>query len=182
MKQAVFLDRDGVLNKTLIREGKSYPPGSLSAFEYLPGVIEAVESLRRAGFLLIVVTNQPDVATGKQTRSVVEEIHKKVREELKVHDIKVCYHVDEDRCECRKPKPGMLLDAAKAWNIDLPHSFMVGDRWRDVEAGHAAGCRSIMVGRGYAGEKKAFPDFEVTSLLEASRVILSSSRRIEVER
>lgn len=140
--------------------------------EILEGVGDALASLRNAGFLNIVVTNQPDVATGKLKTEIVEAMHRRLREALALDDIKVCYHGDADRCECRKPKPGMLLQAAREFGIDLSRSFMVGDRWRDVAAGQAAGCANFFIDYGY-GEKRPEPPYiAVKSLAEASRRIL----------
>ena len=174
MKRAVFLDRDGVLNRSMVRNGRPYAPTSLDEFELLPGVMEAVTSLRNAGFLLIVVTNQPDVATGAVSGGVLDAIHRKLRAWLPLDDIKVCCHVDVDGCPCRKPRPGMLLEAAREWSIDLNRSFMVGDRWRDVSAGKAAGCTTIFVDHGYAERQVDAPDFVVTSLAEAVKIILGN--------
>ena len=135
-------------------------------------MLEAVRSLHNAGFRVIVATNQPDVGAGRQTRAGVEAIHAHLREALPVDDIKVCYHTDSDGCDCRKPKPGMLLDAAEQWGIDLASSVMVGDRWRDVEAGKAAGCRTILIESTYDERRAEGFDAAVPSLLEASRLIL----------
>ncbi len=176
MRRAVFLDRDGVINRAVIKNGKSYPPGSLAEFEILPGVREAIAALREAGFLVIVATNQPDVGAGRQRVEVVEAMHARLRQELAVDDIRVCYHVDADRCECRKPLPGMLLDAARSWDIALGASFMVGDRWRDVEAGRAAGCRTALVDHHYAESVPEAADVTVDSLAAASRWILATLR------
>ncbi len=172
MKRAVFLDRDGVLNRSMVRNGRPYAPTTLAEFELLPGVIEALANLRAAGFLLIVVTNQPDVATGEISAGDLAVIHRKLRDWLPLDDIKVCCHADADGCACRKPKPGMLLDAAREWSIDLHGSFMVGDRWRDVSAGKAACCTTIFVDYGYAERQVDAPDFVVTSLAEAVKIIL----------
>lgn len=171
-KRAVFLDRDGVINRAVVRNGKSYPPATLDDFELLPGVEPAIQALRNAGFLVIVVTNQPDVATGIQCREVVEAMHEKLLALAPCDDIKVCYHTDSDDCECRKPKPGMLLDAASEWNIDLARSFMVGDRWRDVAAGTAAGCATFFIDYGYTEQRPVNPGAVVRSLAEASSLIL----------
>lgn len=182
MKRAVFLDRDGVLNRSVVRDGRPYAPTSLDQFELLPGVVEAVTALRNAGFILVVVTNQPDLATGKIQPELAEAIHRKLKALLPIHDIKVCGHVDADGCSCRKPRPGMLFEAARDWSIDLDRSFMVGDRWRDVSAGKAAGCRTIFVDCGYAEELVDTPDFVVTSLPEAVKIILRNRvGRIESE-
>ena len=158
----------------MIRNGRPYAPTSLDEFELLPGVIDAVTSLRMAGFLLIVVTNQPDVTTGEVSANVLDAMHRKLRALLTLDDIKVCCHVDADGCLCRKPRPGLLLEAAREWSIELDRSFMVGDRWRDVSAGKAAGCTTIFVDYGYAERQVDAPDFVVTSLAEAVRIIIGN--------
>lgn len=173
VRSGVFLDRDGVINRAIIRNGKPYAPESIDSFEFLPGVLEAITSLRVAGFCLIVITNQPDVGAGRQTRSTVEAMHNQLRATLDVDDVRVCYHIDADECECRKPKPGMILDAAHHWNIDLARSVLVGDRWRDIEAGKAAGCRTILVGQSYDERQACGYDAAVPSLLDASHLIVS---------
>ena len=173
MRRAVFLDRDGVVNASMVRDGKPYPPANLEELKVLPGVAEAIRSLRGAGFMVVVVTNQPDVATGIQLREVVETMHSSLRNELLIDDIRVCYHIDVDNCACRKPKPGMLLEAAHDLTIDLHRSFMVGDRWRDIEAGKAASCYTFFIDYGYMERKPRLPDMVVVSLEEASKIILS---------
>ena len=173
VRRAVFLDRDGVLNAPVIRGGKPYPPDSLAALRILPGVDEALSRLRAAGYLNIVVTNQPDVAKGKQRVEVVEAMHDRLLRELPLDEVKVCYHSDDQGCECRKPKAGMLLQAAKDHDIDLPRSFLVGDRWRDVAAGQAAGCSCFFVDYGYDEKRPEGPYVPVKSLPEAVALILS---------
>lgn len=174
-RRAVFLDRDGVINRAIVREGKPYPPASLDALEILPGVAESLKKLRAAGFLNIVVTNQPDVATGKQRRELVDAINARLLEELTLDAIKVCYHADADGCACRKPKPGMLMEAAREMDVNLEASYVVGDRWRDVEAGRAAGCRVLLfVDYGYAEKQPEKPYVSVKSLPEAVAFILQS--------
>lgn len=175
VSRAVFLDRDGVLNASVIREGKPYPPDSLRDLEILPGVREALSDLRAAGFLNIVVTNQPDVATGKQRIEVVEAMHDRLLRELPLDGVKVCYHTDDQNCDCRKPKPGMLLEAARDFHIELPRSFLVGDRWRDIVAGQAAGCGCFFVDYGYDEARPAMPHVAVKSLSEAAGLILSDT-------
>jgi len=174
MQAAVFLDRDGVLNRGVVREGKPYPPDGLADFSLLDGVEGAVLAFRSAGLKIIVATNQPDVATGKQSLEVVEAMHNRLRRLLPVDDIRVCYHTDADNCLCRKPKPGMLLSAAEAWHVDLSRSFMVGDRWRDVAAGVAAGCKTVFIDYGYAEKRPKAPDFIAASLADAVPFILPS--------
>jgi len=170
----VFLDRDGVINRAFLRNGKSYPPTTLNDFEFLPGVVRTALALRKAGFLIIVVTNQPDVATGLQQLGVVEAMHNKIRAADICDDIKACYHTDADDCDCRKPRPGMLLEAARQWKIDLTGSFMVGDRWRDIAAGKAAGCQTFFIDYQYSEPCAEKPDTVIASLEEAGRIILQN--------
>ena len=173
-KPAVFLDRDGVINRALTRDSKPYPPTSLAEFEILPGVAEACAKLKQAGFLLVVATNQPDVGRGTLKQEIVEAIHAQMCRELPIHRVEACYHPGKDasECDCRKPKPGMLLRAARALSIDLPHSFMVGDRWRDIDCGYAAGVTTILVDYGYAEGLRQAPHHRVGNLLEAANLIL----------
>ena len=173
MRRAVFIDRDGVINEAVVRNGKPYPPESIEALHLCDGVEEAVCALRAAGFLTIVATNQPDVGAGIQTRATVDAIHRDLRRRLMLDDVRVCYHTDADGCACRKPKPGMLIDAAADWHIELRRSFMVGDRWRDIDAGRAAGCHTILVGGGYDERPAEGFDVQLESLLDASRWILA---------
>lgn len=175
MKRAVFLDRDGVINKAIVRDGKPYPPANFSEFEILPGVKDALTKLHQAGYLLIVVTNQPDVARGTARRETVEEINDFLASHLPLDDFRTCYHDGVDQCACRKPKPGSLLGAARLHGIDLENSFMVGDRWRDVVAGQRAGCRTFYIDYGYAEKQPENVDFRVGSLLEAAQIILGES-------
>ena len=144
-QQAVFLDRDGVINRAVIREGKPYPPDSLNELEIPPENKPALDALNQVGFLLIGITNQPDVARGKQRKEVVEEINHYIKSILPITEIYVCYHDKPDHCNCRKPLPGLLLKAAKIHHIDLNQSIMIGDRWKDIEAGQNAGCKTIFI-------------------------------------
>ena len=175
-KRAIFLDRDGVLNANVVRNGKPYAPRTIEAFHLLPGVAEAVQRIKAAGFLAIVVTNQPDVAAGLTSRSIVDAMHVKLRQALPLDDIKVCWHRDQDGCSCRKPKPGLLFEAAAEWDIDLGSSYMIGDRWRDIEAGQAAGCTTILVDHGLVQEHATNPDLTTGSLADAVAIILARER------
>jgi D-glycero-D-manno-heptose 1,7-bisphosphate phosphatase len=178
MIRAVFLDRDGVINRALERDGLPYPPASPGEFKIFPEVPEACRRLKQAGFLLIVATNQPDVGRGTLKQEVVEIIHAEMCRRLPLDRVEVCCHPGKglSDCDCRKPKPGMLLRAARELDIDLVQSWMVGDRWRDVDCGHAAGCRTIFIDRGYAEELKQQPDFRVKNLLEAAEIILADGK------
>ncbi len=177
MRRAAFLDRDGVLNRALVRDGRPHSPAGLHEVEIPPGVPEACERLRRDGFLLVVVTNQPEVARGRLTRQSVEEINDFLRSRLRLDDVRVCYHDEPDGCDCRKPKPGLLLSAARDLNIDLTRSFLVGDRWKDIEAGRRAGCRTVLIDHGYAESRPLGMDFETDSLQSAVEWILASNSR-----
>ena len=172
MKRAVFLDRDGVVNRALLREGKSYPPDRVEDFELIEGVPEACALLKEAGYLLIVVTNQPDVRTGKQTLEAVEAMHRTMNRLLPIDDVFACYHVDEDDCACRKPRPGMLVEAAKRHGVDLSESFMVGDRRGDIRAGQAAGCRCYFIDYHYREPGPEGPFERVSDLRDAASRIL----------
>jgi D-glycero-D-manno-heptose 1,7-bisphosphate phosphatase len=172
-RRAVFLDRDGVINRAVVRDGLPYGPDLVDELEILPGVKEALSRLRDAGFRLVVVTNQPDVARGTRRREEVEAMNAALAAALALDDIRVCYHDDADNCTCRKPKPGMLEDAARDAGLDLSRSFMVGDRWRDVGAGRRAGCTTIFIDHNYAERRPERPDAIVGSLPEAADWILS---------
>lgn len=176
-RSAVFLDRDGVLVESTVRDGVPQSARSLAELQILPGVAQACERLRAAGFILVVVTNQPDVARGTLTAEAVAEMHHELRRRLPVDDIAACLHDDADGCDCRKPQPGLLLAAAERWSIDIATSFLVGDRWRDVEAARRAGCRAIFVDRGYAETIASEPDATVRNLEEAAEWILRQTTR-----
>ena len=175
--RTVFLDRDGVINRAILRDGKPYAPTTLKDFEILPGVSEACRKLKQAGFLLIVATNQPDVGRGTLPQKTVEEIHEFMCRQLPIDRVEVCYHpgYTPDECDCRKPKPGLLLRAARAVGIDLAQSWMVGDRWRDIDCGKNAGVRTVFIDYHYKEDLHAPPDFRVNNTLEAADVILANS-------
>jgi D-glycero-D-manno-heptose 1,7-bisphosphate phosphatase len=174
-QRAVFLDRDGVVSRSEVRDGLPYAPMEVSHFEILPEAPAACRRLKQAGFLLIVATNQPDVGRGTMKKETVEAMHEKMFLELPIDRVEVCYHPGhgQSNCDCRKPKPGMLLNAAHELGIDLAQSWMVGDRWRDIDCGYAAGCRTIFIDRGYAESLKQTPDFRVKDLAQAADLILA---------
>jgi D-glycero-D-manno-heptose 1,7-bisphosphate phosphatase len=164
----VFLDRDGVLNRPVVVEGRPHPPASVAETEILPGVPEALDLLAQLGLLLIGVTNQPDVARGRTTRASVEAINRYLLDRLPLSGLLTCYHDDGDRCGCRKPKPGLLVEAATERSILLDRSFMVGDRWSDVAAGRAAGCLTFLIDAPYNERDRCTPDHVVANLPEAA--------------
>jgi D-glycero-D-manno-heptose 1,7-bisphosphate phosphatase len=174
IERAVFLDRDGVINRPIIRDGLPFPPRSLDDFEILPDVRDACRALKNIGFLLVIVTNQPEVSRGSLSRSVVDDIHRTLKQHLPIDRIEVCFHAGArygDGCECRKPRPGMLFRAARELSIDLAKSFVIGDRWRDVTCGRRAGCKTIFIDWGYKESLAERPDYTVSGLGEAVHFI-----------
>lgn len=175
-RRAVFLDRDGVLNRAVVRNGKPHPPSNPNDFQLYDDVIDGCGRLKSASFLLVVITNQPDVGRGVQTRATVEAMHLKLQSALPSLDrIEICYHGGERHgqpCDCRKPRPGLILRAAADLNIDLKESCVIGDRWRDIDCARAAGCRAIFIDRGYKEKLRETPDFTVTNFSDAVSVIL----------
>ena len=170
-RKAIFLDRDGVLNKAIVRNRKPYPPSTIDELEILDGVYKGVEFLKHSGYKLIVITNQPDVARGLTTIEEVNEINNSIIKLLNVDEIICCFHDDSENCECRKPKPGMILEAVKKWNIDLSLSYLIGDRWRDIQTAKNIGLTSILIKYDY-DEKKINANFECNNLEEAANFIL----------
>jgi D-glycero-D-manno-heptose 1,7-bisphosphate phosphatase len=168
-RKAIFLDRDGVINKVLLNNGSPFSPRKLDEFELLPKVEEALAFFKEIGFLNIIVTNQPDVARGLMKIEDLDDMHALIKKSLPIDDIYVCPHDDSDNCSCRKPKPGMLLDAAKKWDIDLCRSFLIGDTWKDMEAGKAAGCKRILIDALY--NKGVSCDYRVRDLKEAETIV-----------
>ena len=175
LRPAVFLDRDGTLNAAVVRDDRPYPPATVAEFQLLPGVAEGCRALHAAGYMLVVATNQPDVGRGTQPQAAVEAMHAHLQALIpEIARIEVCY--DPGRGEPsrrRKPEPGMLLDAAAALGLDPARSWMIGDRWRDIAAGHAAGCRTVFIDWGYAEALRQPPEFTVRSFAEAAGIILA---------
>ena len=172
-RRAVFLDRDGTLNATSVdADGIPHPPDDLNQLEILPGVPQALDQLRQAGLLLVVFTNQPDVARGTQTRARVEAINASLCARLALDEVLCCYHDDADGCTCRKPLPGMILDASRRHGLVPTQSFVVGDRWRDIEAGRRAGCTTILLLQGHSEAELSKPDYEALDLPGAVDIIL----------
>ena len=172
--KAIFLDRDGILNEAVIRNGKPFAAVSAETCKIIEGVPERLKLLKQKGFSLIVITNQPDAARGDADIKTIEAINQKIKAAIpEIDEIKVCFHTDEDDCLCRKPKPGMIIEAAFEYHIDLENSFVVGDRWRDVDAAHAAGCKSLFVDYGYDEKLKSKPDHTFKHPTEALDWILS---------
>jgi D-sedoheptulose 7-phosphate isomerase len=176
LRRAVFLDRDGVLTEPSVQDGKPHPPSAPEGVRIPEGTAQALARLKEREFLLLVVTNQPDVARGIQTRAAVEAINRRLRDELALDDVFTCFHDDQDACECRKPRPGLVMRAAEQYGVDLGRSYLTGDRWRDIEAGATAGCKTIWIDHGYTERAPASsPDARVGSLPEAVDWILANA-------
>jgi D-glycero-D-manno-heptose 1,7-bisphosphate phosphatase len=169
----VFLDRDGVLNESVVRDGKPYPPAGLAELSIIDGARDACVRLTQAGLKLVCVTNQPDVARGIQELETVAAMNAHLQSELGLDAVYTCPHDDADDCECRKPRPGLLLRAASDLDLDMVRAVMVGDRWRDIEAGRAAGTMTVLVDHGYAERQPHDPDLMVAELGEAVEWIIT---------
>jgi D-glycero-D-manno-heptose 1,7-bisphosphate phosphatase len=171
VRRAVFLDRDGVLVETEVRDGAAYAVTTLAEFRVVPDAAEQVARLRAAGLVCIVFTNQPEVARGTIAPEVLAAMHDVLRAAVPLDDVYVCPHDEGDGCACRKPRPGMLHDAAARWDVSLADSFVIGDRWRDVDAGRAAGCYAVLLEREYSACTTA--DARVATLHEAVDAVLA---------
>lgn len=165
-KTALFLDRDGILNTTEVRDGKPYAPRRYTDFQIIPAAIALVTSFKQAGYYIVVVTNQPDVGNGFTAKTEVEQMHAQLMSAMPLDLIKVCYHSQKKGCACRKPKPGMLQAAAAELDLDLANSIMVGDRGSDIAAGRAVGCFTIFLQCGYNEQILVKPDLVVNELSE----------------
>jgi D-glycero-D-manno-heptose 1,7-bisphosphate phosphatase len=175
-RRAVFLDRDGTLNAPVVRDGKPYPPATVAEFRLFDDVPAACRQLHAAGYELVVATNQPDVGRGTQTQSAVEAMHAELLKLIpEIARIEVCYDSGGTPSAFRKPAPGMLLRAAAALDLDLAQCWMIGDRWRDVDCGAQAGCRTIFLDWGYDEKLRTQPDFTVRSFVAAVGIILARS-------
>lgn len=175
MKRAIFFDRDGVINKAIVEEGRPFSPRTFEEFELVDNIGDLLELCRKEGFLNIIITNQPDISRGLIDENSLRKMHKFIKKNMSVDDILVCPHTDTDNCYCRKPKPGMLLAAADKWNIDLNGSFLIGDQWKDMEAGRNAGCTTILIDCHY--NKGVDSDFRIGDLSSAIEIFLKSQEK-----
>lgn len=171
---AIFLDRDGTLNAAKISQGRPIPPASISEVVILDGVESAIKTFIDLDLIPVIITNQPDVARGKTEKQIVESINEFIAKKLNIGHVYTCFH-DELECECRKPKPGLILKAASEIGIDLTSSFMVGDRWKDIAAGQAAGCDCYYIDNKYDEISPELPFTRVTSVLEVSKLLSEKS-------
>lgn len=173
LRPAVFLDRDGVINAARVDEGRPFPPQGVDQLKILDGVVASIQDLTKAGYVCVVVTNQPDIARGTASWRGVDAINKRIADLTQLKHFYVCPHDEADACDCRKPLPGLLLQAASQLQLDLVRSFMVGDRWRDVEAGKNAGVRTFFIDYGYLERQPIGYDWRVHSLRDATDIVLS---------
>jgi D-glycero-D-manno-heptose 1,7-bisphosphate phosphatase len=150
MSKVIFLDRDGVLNEPWIVNKRPYPPSGLESTAIMVGIREILAMLSKWGYLIICVTNQPDVGRGTQTLEDVGKINSFLMDNLPIDLMLTCFHKEEDECYCRKPKTGLFEQALKRYpNIEFNKSWMIGDRWKDMEAGKKAGCKTIFIDYEY---------------------------------
>jgi len=167
MRPAIFLDRDGVLNHSDVRNGKPYAPTKFEDFKILSGTLEALNSLKKSGFSLVVITNQPDVGNGNVKKEIVAQMNADLISKLPIDVVKVCYHAQTEGCTCRKPEPGLILEAAAEIQLDLSKSYMIGDRWSDISAGKKAGCKTVLIDYNYSEKLVDQPDYKTASLTTA---------------
>jgi D-glycero-D-manno-heptose 1,7-bisphosphate phosphatase len=171
LSPAVFLDRDGVVIETFVRNGKPKAISQIKDLRIFPNVKEGIQKLVLSKFQIVVITNQPDVSRGITSLDQVELLHKKISELTGIRYFYTCIHSQNDNCACRKPKTGLLELAAKDLGIDLSKSFLVGDRWSDIEAGNKVNCKCYFIDYGY-DERIPVGEFEVvSSLYEAVQFI-----------
>ncbi len=166
LNRAVFLDRYGVINRAQVRQGRPFSPADMTEFFWVEPIKEATLELKSLGYLLFCVTNQPDVGRGLQSRAVVESFHTTILAELPIEKIYTCYHDDSDNCSCRKPRPGLIVDAHNEYSLNLPASWLIGDRWKDIDDGAAAGCHTVFLEYGYDEKLRTKPDYTISKLAQ----------------
>ena len=166
LNRAVFLDRDGVINQAQVRDGHPFSPADMTEFFWVEPIKEVTLELKSLGYLLFCVTNQPDVGRGLQGREIVESFHATILAELPIEKVFACYHNDRDECSCRKPRPGLIVEAQKEYARNLAASWLIGDRWKDIDAGAAAGCNTVFLEYGYDEKLRTKPDHTISQLLE----------------
>ena len=176
MKKAAFLDRDGVINAAIVLNGKPDSPKNLTEMKILEGVIEAIQTLKAQSFIPIIITNQPDIARNRLKDVDLIAMHEKIRSETQIEYFYTCPHDDEDGCNCRKPKPGLISQAEKDLQIELKSSFLVGDRWRDITTAQALGIEAFFIDYSYTEKQPSKPYTRVSSLLEVSKIMVQRSK------
>ena len=177
MKRAVFIERDGILNE--VRVGPKHPitPLTLEEFKVNTAAVAPLQALKAAGFVLIVTTNQPGLSRGYQARRELDRMHDVLRRTFAVDDLLVCPHDETDHCPCRKPRPGLLIEAAFKWHLNLDHSFVISDKWQDSEAARTAGCTSLLLKSPWVGQ--VHHDFVLPDITAIVEKILRLKQQLE---
>jgi len=175
MKLGVFIERDGVLNKARVERQYQVSPLTLEDFKVNQEAVPLLKRLKGAGFVLIVTTNQPGLSRGYQSRRELDRMHELLRATFPLDDILVCPHDETDRCPCRKPKPGLLVEAGFKWHLNLDHSFVISDKWQDAEAARTAGCTSLLLQSPWLGT--VHRDFVMADLASIVDKILTLKTR-----
>ena len=170
-KKIAFFDRDGVLNKTLIKQRKPIAPRNINEFKINLQAKEIISYLKSNDYIVIVVTNQPDIGNGLVEKKVVYQMNQRLKSNLLIDDIFVCFHSQKDNCNCRKPRTGLFEKALKKYNVDKAKSFIIGDRFSDIEAGFNFKIKTILLGNGYSESHKIKPDFKILNLKEIKKII-----------
>ena len=170
-KKAVFLDRDGIINQVVYHDDINKPssPWKMEEFKLIDGIKKHLDELKKNGFLIFIISNQPDIKRGNVDKETAEKINKILYEKFPIDDIMVCPHDDLDNCSCRKPKPGMIIELSKKWNVDIKKSFLIGDSWKDIGAGKNAGVKSILIDKSYNQEVES--EHRVENLKSAIELI-----------
>jgi D-glycero-D-manno-heptose 1,7-bisphosphate phosphatase len=177
MKRCVFIERDGILNEVRVGPKNQIAPLTLEEFKVNASAVAPLRRLKSAGFVLIVTTNQPGLSRGYQSRHELDRMHDLVRRTFPVDDILVCPHDENDHCPCRKPRPGLLIEAAFKWHVNLDHSFVISDKWQDAEAARTAGCTSLLVNSPWVG--RVHHDFVLNDLETIGSKILQLTGVVE---
>ena len=145
MKPAVFIERDGLLNRVRVERRQPRSPLSMEEFQINPEAIAPLKALKEAGFVVLATTNQPGLSRGTLPRRELDRMHVLLQKTFSLDGILVCPHDENDACPCRRPKPGLLIEAAFKWHLEIDHSFVVSEMWQDAQAAHVAGCTSLLI-------------------------------------
>lgn len=175
-RRAIFLDRDGVINKASFVNGKHRSPMLAGEVELYEDAKSSINKLRKLGFLIFVMTNQPEISRGNLRLEESDAINGVIQKEIEPEEIIVCPHDDSDRCCCRKPLPGMITDLISRYKLNPDTCYLIGDRANDIEAGQAAGVKSIQIDRGYPVDLSPHKLASARSLSGAVRIIQKIER------
>jgi D-glycero-D-manno-heptose 1,7-bisphosphate phosphatase len=178
MKRAVFIERDAILNEVRSGPKQQISPLTLEEFKINPAAKEPLLKLKASGFVLIATTNQPGLSRGYQSRRELDRMHDILRRTFPLDDILLCPHDETDHCPCRKPRPGLLIEAAFKWHLNLDHSFVISDKWQDAEAARTAGCTSLLLKSPWVGQ--VHHDFVLPDLDTIADKILRLKQQVEV--